>query len=50
VIEVINAKGKRLVWRGTARTAIAPDLTVLERNARIQDAVRQILDQFPPKK
>jgi hypothetical protein len=49
VVDIISSKDKKLIWRGTAKGAIDPDLTPDERNSRIQDAVRQILEKFPPK-
>ena len=49
VVDVISAKDKRLVWRGTARGAIDPDLTPDEREKRIQEVVHDIMADFPPK-
>jgi hypothetical protein len=48
VVDVLNPKDKRLVWRGTARGAVDPDLTPREQEERIQESVREILAQFPP--
>jgi hypothetical protein len=50
VIDVIDPKDKRLIWRGSARDAIEHDLTPEERDERIQEAVQDILEKFPPKK
>jgi len=50
IIDVVTPKNKRLVWRGTASDAVDPDLTPKEREDRIQNAVHEILNQFPPKK
>lgn len=50
IVDVVTPKTKRLVWRGTASDAVDPDLTPKEREDRIQDAVHEILDQFPPNK
>ena len=50
IIDVVTPKDKRLVWRGTASDAVDPDLTPAEREERIQEAVHEILAQFPPKK
>jgi hypothetical protein len=50
IIDVVNPKDKRMVWRGTASDVIDPDLSPEEREKRIQEAVHEILGQFPPKK
>jgi len=50
IVDVINPKDKRMVWRGTAKEVIDPDLTPSERETRIQEAVHEILAEFPPKK
>lgn len=50
IVDLVTPKTKRLVWRGTASDAVDPDLTPSEREERIQEAVREILDQFPPNK
>jgi hypothetical protein len=49
VIDVITAKDKRLVWRGTARGAIDPSLTPEEREKKVQEVVHEIMADFPPK-
>jgi hypothetical protein len=50
IIDVVNPKDKRMVWRGTASDVIDPDLSPDEREKRIQEAVHEILAKFPPKK
>lgn len=50
IIDVVNPKDKRMVWRGTATDVLDPDLTPAEREERIQEAVHDILKEFPPKK
>lgn len=52
VIDVFQAKEKRLVWRGTASEVVDPrsNLSPEERDARIQEAVQKVLADFPPKK
>lgn len=49
VVDVISVKDHRLVWRGAARTEIEFEMTPEEREARIQELVRRIFEQFPPK-
>jgi hypothetical protein len=48
VIDVIDMNKKELVWRGTGTGALNPNATVEERTANINNAVAQILAQFPP--
>jgi Domain of unknown function (DUF4136) len=48
VIDVIDMTKKELVWRGTGTGALTPNATVEERTANINNAVAQILAQFPP--
>ncbi len=48
VIDVIDMAKKELVWRGTGTGALNPSATVEERTANINNAVAQILAQFPP--
>jgi hypothetical protein len=50
VVDFISPKDRRLVWRGTARSAIDEDMTPEDRESRIREAVKEILAQFPPKK
>jgi hypothetical protein len=50
IVDVISAKDKRLIWRGTARGAIDPGLTPDEREKKIQDVVHDIMKDFPPQK
>lgn len=48
LIDLIEAKTKTLVWRGTARGTVYRDTTPEERELRIRDAVTQTLAQYPP--
>lgn len=48
IIDIIDMSKKELVWRGTGTGAIDPNATVEERTANINNAVAQILAQFPP--
>ena len=48
IIDVIDMNKKELVWRGTGTGALNPNATVEERTANINNAVAQILAQFPP--
>lgn len=49
VLDIVDPKEKKLIWRGTARGAVDDDLTPEEREERIQEAVAEILEGFPPK-
>jgi len=48
IIDIIDLNKKELVWRGTGTGALNPNATVEERTANINNAVAQILAQFPP--
>lgn len=49
VLDVIDAKTRKLVWRGTARAEIDRTAKAERRTKRINEAVKRILAQFPPK-
>jgi hypothetical protein len=48
IIDLIDAKTKSLVWRGTAQATVYRDTTPDERTARVRGAVQAILDHYPP--
>jgi hypothetical protein len=48
VIDVINAKQQRLVWRGAAERTLEQNLSPDERVALINTVVNDILGRFPP--
>jgi hypothetical protein len=48
IIDIIDMTKKELVWRGTGTGGLNPNATVEERTANINNAVAQILAQFPP--
>ncbi len=48
LLDVIQAKDKRLVWRGTARGVINPNPPPEERTKVINEAVQKLLAKFPP--
>jgi hypothetical protein len=49
ILDVLDAATKSLVWRGTAQAEVLPSVDVSTREARIREAVRRILERFPPK-
>jgi hypothetical protein len=50
VIDFIDITSNKLVWRGIGQGVLQSNLTVEERTANINNAVTQILSQFPPTK
>ena len=40
----------QMVWRGAAQAEIKPDMNVEKRHRLIREAVRELLDRYPPKK
>ena len=49
ILDVLDAATKSLVWRGTAQAEALPSVDVSTPQARIREAVRRILERFPPK-
>jgi len=48
VIDVLDAKTGKLVWRGAGRRVFDPKQTPEERNLQIDAAVASIVDEFAP--
>lgn len=48
MLDVLHRRNKELIWRGTAQAEVVPDATPAEREARIREGVRRILERFPP--
>jgi hypothetical protein len=49
-VDIYDTKEKKLVWRGTGTGALDTDVTPQEKTERINEAVNDILADFPPKK
>ncbi len=49
VLDVIDAKTRELMWRGTATRVIDPGWTAEERDKIVAEAVEALLEHFPPK-
>ena len=49
ILDMLDAPTQSLVWRGTAQAEVLPSVDVSTREARIREAVRRILERFPPK-
>jgi hypothetical protein len=50
VVDFIDMAENKLVWRGIGSGVVSDNPSVEERTANINNAVMQILDQFPPTK
>ncbi len=48
LIDLIDASTKQLVWRGTGEARVRESSSPEQREARIRQAVREILASFPP--
>jgi hypothetical protein len=48
VLDILNTKGNDLLWRGSARSRVSESSTPEKREAKINDAVAQILAKFLP--
>jgi hypothetical protein len=49
IVDVVDARTRRLAWRGTAIGIVDPGATPEGKTERINEAVAKILEQFPPK-
>jgi len=50
VIDFIDVADNKLIWRGTGTGVVSSNPSMEERTANINNAVTQILAQFPPSK
>ncbi|MFQ5995668.1 MAG: DUF4136 domain-containing protein [Acidiferrobacterales bacterium] len=48
VLDVVNPKTNKLMWRGTAKTKINVDASDRKQESRINKAARRLLERFPP--
>ncbi len=48
LIDVIDGRRRELIWRGSAQSRIQDLRTPEEREKRVREAVRAILERFPP--
>ncbi len=48
-IDVIERKGKKLVWQGIGTGFLTKSIKPIKREATIQKFVQQILEKYPPK-
>jgi hypothetical protein len=49
VLDVVDSKLNKLVWRGTGSATVLEKASPSEREARIQQGVQKVLKSFPPK-
>jgi uncharacterized protein DUF4136 len=49
ILDITDARTGRPVWRGWAQAEVKTGVAPAERERRIQEAVRRILERFPPK-
>jgi ABC-type glycerol-3-phosphate transport system substrate-binding protein len=50
VLDVAAGSTEHVVWRGVAQSEVKPDASDAERTKRVRDAVKDLLEKFPPKK
>jgi hypothetical protein len=48
IIDILEAKQKRLIWRGVGEQALDADQSPENRTTRINTTVKEILGRFPP--
>jgi len=48
IVDVVDARSKKLVWRGTAVAALSPQPTPEQTTQLINEAVSKLLKDFPP--
>ncbi len=49
ILDVVDAKAKKLIWRGTAEAEVNDNPSAASSRERIGEAVNQMLSRFPPK-
>lgn len=50
VISFVDSSEKKIVWQGTGTKTLIENVKAEKREANINDAVQQILNNYPPKK
>jgi len=50
ILDFVDTKTKQLIWRATAEAIVTPTSTPEKQTEKINNAVKQILDSFPPGK
>lgn len=49
ILDFIDTKTKQLIWRATAKAVVSPESSPQKQTEKINDAVQEILSNFPPK-
>lgn len=49
VLDILDAKADKLIWRGSAAAEVSDDGTPEQKKAKVENAVGKLLAQFPPK-
>lgn len=49
LLDFVDPKTRKLIWRGSASAEITPDSTPEKRQERINEAVARMLERFPPR-
>ncbi|CAM3451540.1 DUF4136 domain-containing protein [Corallococcus sp. ZKHCc1 1396] len=49
ILDVVDAKQKTLVWRGTAQTDLGDSPSIQSTGNKLDDGVKKMLERFPPK-
>ena len=49
IVDIVDAKTQQLVWRGTATKTIDEGASPEQREANLNEVVRQMFAQYPPK-
>ncbi|HEX6791913.1 MAG TPA: DUF4136 domain-containing protein [Candidatus Krumholzibacteria bacterium] len=50
IVDMVNAGSHQLAWRGSATGVVDPDASPEQREAKINDVVHRIFQNYPPKK
>jgi hypothetical protein len=50
LLDIVEPKKRQLLWRGSGTARVSKSKTPEQREARVQEAVREILKSFPPGK
>jgi hypothetical protein len=50
ILDIVDARSNSLVWRGQAQAEVISSASPETRQKRIDEAVRRILERFPPKR
>lgn len=50
IVDLVDAKQKEMVWRGTATKTLNPDASPESKQKNLQEAVAKMFANYPPKK